>query len=164
MAQDDHLTEAANMALLERLRDSFRITPVHWRRITDIVLLHLALDSLLFALLAANMLKAPKPGEGMGAVDRLTEYLSKMSFETRLNLAKAAGWLPVDGQLIAQLNAVNKVRVKLVHYQNKELSLHAPEIASAKQFNGLMKRGLLAHDALVKILMPRWPLDPRPTR
>jgi hypothetical protein len=155
MAQDDHLTEAANMALLERLRESFRITPVQWRRLTDIVLLHLALDSLLFALLSAHLLRRPKPGEGMGGVNRLKKYLSKMTFDARLQLAKVAGWLPME--LAGDFSEVNKVRRKLVHYQNKELSLHAPEISSAKRFNSLMRKGIRAHDAVVKILMPRRP-------
>jgi len=96
MAAGDQINELVNIALMERMRESVRITPVQWRRLTDIVLLHLALDSLLFAILAANMLKAPEPGEGMGAVDRLTEYLSKLSFEARLAVATAAAWLPVD--------------------------------------------------------------------
>jgi len=55
------------------------------------------------------------------------------------------------------------VRTKLVTTRTRSCACAPPRSPSAKQFNGLMKWGLLAHDALVKILMPPRHPGRRPT-
>jgi hypothetical protein len=135
-------------------RDLF-ITDEEWERITGVVTLHLALDSFLFVILTlklAALVDSPKAFSGVG------EYMGRMRFAQRLDLAKRAGW--IDADTAGHAGAVNTVRNKLVHYRNKAKDV--PEIATEAAFHALVARGLRAYGAMVAIVKPHLPQSAQP--
>ncbi len=134
------------------LRESFGLTLEQWKRLTQVVTLHLALDAYLYMLLLTRLMPPITPGEGLKPFNRLNDYLAGQQFGARLRLAKAAGW--IDEDLARDIHEVNALRNKLVHYQNRELVTHAPEIATAEAFQSFLTRGIRAYLGLVKILHP----------
>jgi hypothetical protein len=130
-----------------QFRAAMLITPEEWERITGVVTLHLTLDAYLFTILS---LKLSAPMKGFAALDRLTKYLSGLSFGARLDLVEALGVLGADA--VGNARAVNTVRRKVVHYRNKAKDV--PEIADERAFRAFVERGLQAYAAMVEVVKP----------
>jgi hypothetical protein len=131
------------------LRQSFGLTPEQWRRLTQVVTLHMALDRLLFLRVCVGL--AVVAGRKANA-DRITRRVSKMRFLARLELAQDAGW--VEDELAADVIAVNALRNRLLHFDSKRVDTEAPEIVSADAFDKFTERGMRAWKGLVAQLQP----------
>jgi len=134
-------------AILTGFRESVSVSSDEWTRTTRILTLHLMVDSYLYTILALSLGRPMK----LDAFDRLEEYLGPMQFEPRLRLAEALGLVPPD--VAGDARSVNAVRNKLVHFRGHRAN-KAPEITGDDAFRNLIRRGLNAYAAMVRIVDP----------
>ena len=132
-----------------QLRESFRLTPEQWKRLTEVVTLHIALDRLLFLRVTVGLTMVAKKRAN---AERITRHVNAMRFAVRLELAHDAGWL-TDEQA-DDIAAVNSLRNRLLHFDVKRLPDEAPEIATAEAFRAFTQRGMRAWKGLATYLLP----------
>ena len=131
------------------LRESFGLTPEQWKRLTEVVTLHMALDRFLFlrVILGLSVVAGNRAN-----VQRITRRVNKMRFAARLDLAQDAGW--ISEELADDIAAVNGLRNRLLHFDVKGGLDEAPEIASHEAFRAFTQRGVRAWTGLAAHLMP----------
>jgi len=131
------------------LRESFGLAPEQWKRLTEVVTLHMALDRFLFlrVTLGLTMLAGDRAN-----VQRITRRVNKMRFAARLDLAQDAGWISED--LADDIAVVNGLRNRLLHFDVKRGVDEAPELASPEAFRAFTQRGARAWAGLAAYLMP----------
>jgi hypothetical protein len=131
------------------LRESFGVNAEQWKRLTEVVTLHMALDRLLFLRVTLELTMVA--GERAN-VPRITRRVTKMRFAVRLELAQDAGW--ISEELANDLAAVNGLRNRFLHFDARRGLDEAPELASPGAFREFTKRGVRAWSGLAAHLMP----------
>lgn len=131
------------------LRDSFGLSPEQWKRLTEVVTLHMALDRFLFLRVTLGLTVV---AGDRANVQRITRRVNKMRFGARLDLAQDAGW--ISEELTDDIAAVNGLRNRLLHFDVKRGVDEVPELASAEAFGEFTKRGMRAWTGLAAYLMP----------
>jgi len=129
------------------LRESFGLTTEQWKRLTEVVTLHMALDRFLFLRVTLGLTMA---AGDRANVPRITGRVNKMRFGARLDLAQDAGW--ISEELAEDIAAVNGLRNRLLHFDIKRGVDEAPELASPEAFGELTKRGVRAWSGLAAYL------------
>jgi hypothetical protein len=119
------------------LRDSFGLTSEQWKRLTEVVTLHMALDRLLFLRVTLGLTVV---AGDRANVERITRRTSRMRFAARLELGQDAGW--ISDELADDLSTVNGLRNRLLHYDVKRGVEEAPEIATPEAFRAFSQRGV----------------------
>jgi hypothetical protein len=135
----DSLVDPMEDRLWGPMRESFGLTLEQWQRLTKVVTLHMALDSLLFMRVALGLTVV---AGGRANTQRINRRVNKMRFVTRLELAQDAGW--ISEELAEDIAAVNALRNRLLHFDFKRGADEAPEIASGEAFRAFTTRGLRA--------------------
>ena len=131
------------------LRESFGLTAEQWKRLTEVVTLHMAVDRLLFLRVTLGLTMVA--GERANT-QRITSRVSRMRFGARLELAQDAGW--ISEELADDIAAVNGLRNRLLHFDIKRGVDEASELASAEAFRAFTQRGVGAWSGLAAYLMP----------
>jgi hypothetical protein len=130
------------------MRETFGLAADPWKRLTEVVTLHMALDRFLFLRVTVGLTAVA--GERAN-VDRITRRVSKVRFGARLDLAQDTGWIGED--LAADIAAVNTLRNRLLHFDVQRGLDSVPEIASAEAFRKFTDRGMRAWRGLAEQLM-----------
>jgi hypothetical protein len=129
------------------LRESFGLPAAQWKRLTEVVTLHMVLDALLFLRVTLGLTVVAGPRAN---VERITGRVNRMRFGARLDLAQDAGW--ISEELAEDIAAVNGLRNRLLHFDIKRGD--APELASPEAFDAFTKRGVRAWAALRASVQP----------
>jgi hypothetical protein len=131
------------------LRESFGLTAEPWRRLTEVVTLHMALDRMLFLRVTLGLTVV---AGARANVARISHRVSTMRFAARLHLAQDAGW--ISEEVAADAAAVNGLRNRLLHYDLKGGVEPPPEIASPEAFRTFTERAVRAWRGLAADVMP----------
>jgi len=140
--------------ILRPLREVLDINPEQWTSLTQLITLHMLLDRLVTLKVIYGVSTGKGGGKRIANVSRIEKRVARLSFDHRLQIAEAAGWIAPD--VAADVAAVNSLRNKLLHFHPGRHSFEdIPEIASAEAFFDVVaRRGLLAFNALREELGP----------
>jgi len=125
-------------------------TPEATDRLTELLAMHLALDSALTALLSARLVD-PRTFPGL---EKIEGIIGRIQFSRRVDLAKAAGL--IASTCATALIEVNTVRTKFAHCQPKDSTGRVglvPELSSGEAFERCMDSGESALNELNGILI-----------
>src|SRR5713226_5271458 len=89
------------------LREALDFKPEQWTSFTQLVTLHMLLDRLLILKVIYGIATGKGGGERVADVSRIEKRVARLSFDHRLQIAEAAGWIAPDVAVdVAKVNGL----------------------------------------------------------